>query len=126
MERGGQARKLAVLLRMRNQEELSFDAAALVDVRGFAVRELTVAGAWVWGIGGPPEDSSAAFELWRFPIRSLQPDAVIQPERLGELPTSSEGLALSGSTAFVIVDGDLNGDSCADPARYQVMRVPNY
>ena len=125
MEKDGELRQLGVMLRMKNQEKLSFDAAALVDLGGFTIRELTVAGGWVWGIGGPPEDSSVAFKLWRFPIRTLGPDATIHPESLGELPTSSEGLALSGSTAFVVIDGDRSGSSCVDPAMYQAVRVPN-
>ena len=124
----GELRRFAVMLRMENEEKLSFDSAALVDLGEFAIRELTVAGGWVWGIGGPPEDSTVAFNLWRFPIRSLRPDATIQPELLSELPTSSEGLALSGSTAFVVIDGDWNksNNSCDDPARYHTIRVPNY
>ena len=129
MEKDGEPRRFAVMLRMENQEKLSFDSGALVDLGGFAIRELTVAGGWVWGIGGPPEDSTVAFKLWRFPIRSLRPDATIQPELLSELlPTSSEGLALSGSTAFVVIDGDWNksNNSCDVPARYQAVRVPNY
>ena len=125
-ENGEGTRRFAVMLRMKDQEKLSFDAAALVDLGGFVIRELTLAGGWVWGIGGPPEDSTVAFKLWRFPIRSLAPDATIRPESLGELPTSSEGLSPLGSTAFVVIDGDQSGDSCADPARYQVVRIPNY
>ncbi len=123
---GGERRRLAVMLRMKNLQEFSFDAAALVDLGGFAIRELTVGGGWVWGIAGPPEDSSVAFKLWRFPIRGLQADATIRPELLRELPTSSEGLALSGSTAFVVIDGDQGGNSCVEPARYQAIRVLNY
>ncbi len=128
MEEDAEARRLAVMLRMRNQEKLSFDAAVLLNLDGFAIRELTVEGGWVWGIGGPPEDSTVAFKLWRFPIRSLQPNATIRPELLGELPTSSEGLAFSGSTALVVIDGDWNksNNSCDAPARYQAIRVPNY
>jgi hypothetical protein len=126
MEENGEGPQLAVMLRMKNQQKLSFDTAALVNLGGFAMRELTVAGGWVWGIAGPPEDSSVAFKLWRFPIRSLEANAIIEPESLGELPTSSEGLALSGSTAFVVIDGEQSGNSCGDPARYQVVRVSNY
>ena len=124
----GEPRRFAVMLRMENQEKLSFDSAVLVDLGEFAIRDLTVAGGWVWGIGGPPEDSTVDFKLWRFPIRDLQPDATIQPDLLAELPSSSEGLALSGSTAFVVIDGDWNKDdnSCDDPARYHTIRVPNY
>jgi hypothetical protein len=125
MNPSGASRRLAVMLRMKDQEALHFDAAALVDLGGLAIRELAIGGGWVWGIAGPPEDSSAAFRLWRFPIRSLQPEATVLPELLGELPTSSEGLALAASTAFVIIDGDQGGDTCAEPARYQTIRVPN-
>ena len=127
VEEDGETRRLAVMLRMKNknQEELSFDAAALVDLGGFAIRELTVAGDWVWGIGGPPEDSIVDFKLWRFPIRTLEPNTTIQPQSLGKLPTSSEGLAVSGSTAFVVIDGDRSDNSCDKPATYRVIRVSN-
>ena len=123
VKKDGQTIRVAVMLRMKNLEELSFDAAALVKLDGFSIRDLTVAGDWVWGIGGPPYDSKVAYKLWRFPIRTLGPDTTIQPELIGELPNSAEGLAVSGSTAFVVVDGDQGSDSCVEPAQYRIVRL---
>lgn len=126
VEEDGKARQFAVMLRMKNQEELRFDAAALVDLDGFSIRALTVSDGWVWGIGGPSVDSTAAFTIWRFPISTLKPDAKIQPEMIRKLPTSSEGLAVSGSTAFVVIDGDQGNSSCDAPARYLTIQGLNH
>jgi hypothetical protein len=90
---------------------------------GRGIRELTVDGNWIWLIAGPPQDSEEPFQLLRFPVADLQPEAIIKPEFIMELPTSSEGLAIDGANAYIVIDGD-TGDSnsaCEKPGRYQVI-----
>ena len=68
------------------------------------------------------------FLLWRLPIRELVPGAILRPEFLESgLPSSSEGLALMGSTAYILIDGDRgsNDERCARAATYTTQRVPN-
>ena len=124
---------MAILLRMKDLQEYTFDEAALVDLGGAGIRELAVSNGWVLGIAGPPEDSSVGFRLWMFPVGELQAGATIKPTFVESLtlPTSSEGLAIVGSIAHVIIDGDHGKDKdddedgkCAKPARYLAVPMP--
>jgi hypothetical protein len=83
------------------------------------VRELTLAGDWLWGIAGGPGDAEHNFVLWKVRLGDLQPDAKLHPQILRSLPNSSEGLALVGGRAMVLIDGDRGKDkskgSCNEP-----------
>ena len=115
---GGGVRAMAVVLRMRGLDEYAFDAAAAVDFGGGGVRELTVSGGSVFAISGPVADGGGDHQLWTFPIVELQPGARIAPTFVAGLPESAEGLAVVGSTAHVVVDGDQGDVACLEPARY--------
>ena len=119
----------AVLLRLAADEaHFRFDGAALIDLGGRGVRELAFARGRVWGIAGPPADSSATFRLWQAPAAALLPGARLSAVIVMKLPTSSEGLAIRGKRAFVLVDGDSGGKrttQCKKPARYTVVNLPN-
>jgi hypothetical protein len=98
----------AVLLRRADPaSEPAFDAGALLDLEGWGVRELSAARDWIWVIAGPPgDDGHAVFELWRFPQAALGAGELIEPEFVAPLPNGSEGLAIVGPSAVVLVDGD--------------------
>jgi hypothetical protein len=50
---------------------------------------------------------------------------VIDSELIRTLASSSEGLAISGKTAYVVVDGDTGKDEvCKEPARYEIVSLP--
>jgi hypothetical protein len=113
----------AVLLRMAALNQFEFSAAALLDLNGRGVRELTESGEWIWGIAGPAQDGDAPFSLWRFPKSALKAGAVIKPEIVRQLPTSSEGLAFEADKLWVVIDGGRGKEKCTqDP---QVTSITN-
>jgi hypothetical protein len=116
---------LAILLHMKARKSYVFDRVALLDMGGRGVRDLAISDAWVWVIAGPPADVpegvTVPFELRRFPADALSKTDVIEPERIDpDLPTSSEGLAVLGGQAIVVIDGDAGDDDatqCVKPSR---------
>jgi len=106
----------------------TFDSTALVNLDGWGIRDVTVHWGWVWLIAGPVEDNATvAFKLWRLPLDALVPDRVIEPEFMAPLRNGAEGLAIDGSSAIVLMDGDEAGNgaaSCRKNATYTVLRVP--
>ena len=114
----GGGNDMAILLRMKDLDDYTFDAAALVDLGGTGIRELAVHNGWVFGIAGPAEDSRVDFRLWKVPVGELLPAATLTPTFIESLPTSAEGLAIVDSTAHVIIDGDRDDDRCVEPARH--------
>jgi hypothetical protein len=90
------------------------------------------ADGWVWLIAGPPQDLRAddaePFQLRRFRAADLHRDAIIRPELVRDnLPTSSEGLALMGERAIIVIDGDEGDDcgaGCGLASRYLVLDLP--
>ena len=125
-------RDLALLLHLHDLDTYSFDGVALLDLSGRGVRDLTIADGWVWLIAGPPQDLSDGavepFQLRRFRAADLAPNAIIEPELVrDDLPTASEGLALLGDRAIIVIDGDQGedcGGSCAIASRYLVLPLP--
>lgn len=115
---GGDPREMAVLLRMRGLDEYVFDAAAVVDFGGGGVRDLTASGDSVFAIAGPVADGGGNHELWTFPIEELQAGARIAPTFVATLPASAEGVAVIGTTAHIVIDGDQGDGACVEPARY--------
>ena len=116
----------AMLLRMAGPDRLRFDGAAFLDLGGRGVRDLALGGGWLWGVAGPLEDSPEPFQLWRVALRDLRPGVSLKPEQVGELPTSSEGLALFGPVALLVVDGD-RGEAenvCLAPAGQRALALP--
>ncbi len=65
----------------------------------------------------------------RFPMDDLNSDQIIRPEIFGCLPTSSEGLAVLGNRAYVVIDGDAGQvDStgvCGTPSGFMVLSLPS-
>ena len=117
---------LAILLRLKNLSEYSFDNITLLDLGGRGVRELIHDGDWIWVVAGPPLDQVEPFQLWRFRASALVPEAIINPELIATLPPSSEGLAINGKTAYVLIDGDI-GDSeshCQASSRFMLIDLP--
>jgi hypothetical protein len=112
----------AALLRLERPNALGFDQAMLLDLGGRGVRELTLAGDWLWGIAGGPGDAEKNFVLWKVKLGDLQPDAQLHPQILRSLPNSSEGLAFVGGKALVLIDGDRGNDkskaSCQKAGAY--------
>lgn len=113
----------AVLMRMVDLDRFEFDAAALLDLGGRGVRELAESGEWIWGIAGPAQDSDAEFALWRFPKSELKPGAVIVPETVRALPTSSEGLAVHGGTLYIVIDGGRGDGECSRSPQFLTVRA---
>jgi hypothetical protein len=113
----------AVVLRMAALDNFEFNAAALIDLDGRGVRELTESGQWIWGIAGPAQDSDAPFSLWRFPKSNLKAGAIIKPEIIRQLPASSEGLAVEADKLWVVIDGGRGKEKCTQNP--QVMSIPN-
>ena len=115
----------AALLRLERPDVLGFDQAMLLDLGGRGVRELTLAGDWLWGIAGGPGDAENNFVLWKVKLGDLQPDAQLHPQILRPLPNSSEGLAFVGGQAMVLIDGDRGKDkskaSCNEPGAYLML-----
>jgi hypothetical protein len=117
VEFGGGAPK-AVLLRLAALDTFGFNSAALVDLNGRGIRELTESGEWIWGIAGPAEDGGASFSLWRFPKSKLESGAVIKPEIVRSLPASSEGLAFEAGRLWVVVDGGRGKGECTQSPQF--------
>ena len=121
---------LAILLHMKDLTAYTFDRVAFVDLGGRGVRDLSSDATSIWVIAGPPEDRTEPFELRRFPKSALDKAQMIDSEFIRALPPSSEGLAISGKTAFVVIDGDAGNDDqnalkvCKDPARYEILSLP--
>lgn len=118
----------AVLLRLSDAgDEPRFDGTARVRLGGFGIRDLTVHWGWIWLVAGPPEDdTSVPFELWRFPVEALEDEAVIAPEPVSPLPNGAEGVAIDGTTAIVVMDGDEANDgavACRADATYTTLPV---
>jgi hypothetical protein len=104
----------AVLARLKNLEKIQFNQVVLLDLGGRGIRDLTYHDNQLWGIAGGPGDDKDNFFLWKTPLSGLKPDAMVTPKRLAEkIPPSSEGLAISGDKAYLLVDGDRGeGPSC--------------
>lgn len=120
-------RQLAVLLRLKNLDAFTADRIALLDLDGRGVRDLAYADGEVWVIAGPSADSEEPFQLRHFPAAALDGSAVIGTVRARDLPTSSEGLAIQGQKAFVVIDGSepLSGDTAHQkPAGLVVFDLP--
>jgi hypothetical protein len=115
----------AALLRLERPDALRFDQAILLDLDGRGVRELTLAGDWLWGIAGGPGDAEKNFVLWKVKAGDLLPDAPLHPQLLRSLPNSSEGLAIGEGNAIVLIDGDRGKDkskaSCQTPGAYLML-----
>jgi hypothetical protein len=110
----------AILLKLENLNEYRFEQAVLLDLQGRGIRELTKNGNLIWGIAGGPEDEKNNFVLWKLPIKNLKPNAKVRPEIVQSLPASSEGLAIIGDKAYILIDGD-RGDSessCQVPGQF--------
>lgn len=120
----------AVLLRQEaGLTSFAFDDARLIDLDGWGIRDLTYARGWIWGIAGPvPDDSVSSFVLWRFRADQMRGGETLRVEKLAQLPNSSEGLAIWGNTAIVLMDGDepeIEGSQvCRENARYTTLWVP--
>ena len=118
-------KNLAILLHMKDLTAYTFDRVAFVDLGGRGVRDLSSDATSIWVIAGPPEDRPEPFELRRFPKSALDEAKVIDSEFIRALPPSSEGLAISGKTAYVVIDGDTGKDEvCKEPARYEIVSLP--
>lgn len=119
----------AVLLRRADPGAASaFDATALVALDGWGIRDLTIHWGWIWLIAGPTgDDASALFKLWRIPLEALASSRVIEPEFVSPLPNGAEGLAVDGSSAIVLMDGDeaaAGSTTCRTNATYSIVPVP--
>jgi hypothetical protein len=117
----------AVLLRqVKDRRSFAFDAVALIDLKENGVRELTFAAGKVWGIAGPRAHSGRPHFLWSFDASALKDGALIAPAVAGDLPTSAEGLAISGQNAIVLMDGaqgDNGPTTCRIDSDYIVRRI---
>lgn len=97
----------AVLLRHADpSKSLKFDKVAFINLAGQGVRELTISGDTIWGIGGSPADGDEEHSLWQFPARKLEHGAVVTPDIEGAIPNNSEGLAIWNQKAIILTDGD--------------------
>ena len=128
----------AVLVRHKaGLKAFEFDAARLVDLNGWGIRDLTYANGWVWGLSGPVQDDEVtSFRLWRFRVDALGHKGVIEVTQLREVPNGAEGLAVWGNVAVVLIDGSelknppahIDGiaitDICKQDASYVVVSVP--
>ncbi len=129
-------KNLAILLHLKDTSAYTFDRVAFVDLEGRGIRDLSVDGDFIWIIAGPAEDinkdthtdnESTTFQLRRMAKSALQQSKVIDAELIHkDLPDSSEGLAVSGKTAYIVIDRDKGDDDkkCKDPARYKVLSLP--
>jgi hypothetical protein len=116
---------LAILLHMKDLTAYTFDRVAFLDLGGRGVRDLSSDATSIWVIAGPPEDRTEPFELRRIRKSALDEAQVIDSERIRALPPSSEGLAISGKTAYVVIDGDTGKDElCKEPARHAIVSLP--
>ncbi len=123
-------KNLAILLHMKDLTAYTFDRVAFVDLGGRGVRDLSSDATSIWVIAGPPEDpkdplDKKPFELRRFPKSALDKTEVINSEFIQPLPSSSEGLAISGKTAYVVIDGEMGKDGiCKKSAGYEIVSLP--
>ena len=120
-------KNLAILLHMKDLMAYTFDRVAFVDLGGRGVRDLSSDATSIWVIAGPPEDRKEPekFELRRFPKSALDKTEVIDSEFIQPLPSSSEGLAISGKTAYVVIDGETGKDGvCKKSAGYEIVSLP--
>lgn len=120
------SKNLAILMRMTNSNKYQFDGVALMDLDGRGIREMTLKGDEVWGIAGGPQDGADRFVLWKIKANLLKPEATLKPEIVSELPDSSEGLAIVGKTAYVLLDGDAKGsrENCKVRAKFVQLKLP--
>ncbi|MEM7024556.1 MAG: DUF3616 domain-containing protein [Pseudomonadota bacterium] len=118
----------AVLLRQkRKRKEFEFNAAALLDLDGFGVRDMTFADGFVWGIGGPSVDADDAHVLWRVEAGSLQDGAELTPELLGSLPRYAEAIVIHDGWLIALMDGaepEDGSEICKEDSTYIAMPVP--
>jgi len=120
-------KNLAILLHMKDITDYTFDRVAFVDLGGRGVRDLSSDATSIWVIAGPPEDRKEPekFELRRFPKSALDKTEVINSEFIQPLPSSSEGLAISQKTAYVVIDGEMGKDGvCKKSAGYEIVSLP--
>lgn len=129
-------KNLAILLHLKDTSAYTFDRVAFVDLEGRGIRDLSVDGDFIWIIAGPAEDinkgtyndnESSTFQLRRMTKSALEQAKVIDAELIQkDLPDSSEGLAVSGKTAYIVIDQDKGdeGKKCKAPARYKVLSLP--
>lgn len=119
-------KNLAILLHMKDLTAYTFDRVAFLDLGGRGVRDLSSDATNIYVIAGPSEDRAEPFELRHFPKSALDKTDVINTELIQTLPSSSEGLAISGKTAFIVIDGDKgkNGQKCNEPAGYKIVSLP--
>ncbi len=98
-------------------DALRFDAVSFLDLGGDGVRELTVSGANVFILAGPPLDSTAEFGLWRAPVDSFADNP--SPAIVRTVPTSSEGLLVRDEDFLTLIDGAEgdNADQCDLPGQ---------
>ncbi|MGK7931635.1 MAG: DUF3616 domain-containing protein [Microcystaceae cyanobacterium] len=117
----------AILLQLATLESYQFDGAALIDLEGLGIRELTFHNNQIWGIAGGPEDGMDNFVLWRIAANEVKPNAILTPTIVRNLPMSSEGLAIVDKTIYVLIDGD-EGDienQCEVNGEYVQFSLPN-
>ena len=119
-------KNLAILLHLKDTNAYTFDRVAFVDLDERGIRDLSTDGDFIWIIAGPTEDRSEPFQLRRIAKSALEQSQVIEAELIDKnLPDSSEGLAIQGKKAFILIDGD-KGDTnkCKDPAQYKIVTLP--
>ena len=122
----------AVLLRLAALDTLRCDAVVTLDLHGDGIRDLTVAGGWLWILAGPSADFQQAGTLWRLPLAALRDGATVAPALVVPgLPPFSEAIAIDpdSGAAFLLVDGDEEtgpGDAngCPIAARYLPLDLP--
>ena len=112
--------------RSRTGGAFVFDAVVLLDLHGLGIRELSFSAGKLWGIAGPTIHSVQPHMLWSVEANELQDGARLTPALLGTLPTSAEGLAILGSNAVVLMDGDRGDEgatSCKKDSDYIVRPI---
>jgi hypothetical protein len=110
---------------MKDLTAYTFDRVAFLDLGGRGVLDLSSDATSIWVIAGSSEDRTEPFELRHIPKSALDEAQVIDSELIRALPSSSEGLAISGKTAYVVIDGDAGKDGvCKEPARYEIVSLP--
>jgi Protein of unknown function (DUF3616) len=89
------------------------DEMRTVDLGGRGVRELVPWGAGLLVLAGPAGGQSASHRVYWL----ASPDAA--PVDLAiDLPPSTEGIAVDGTSLLYVIDGDGKGEPCATPARW--------
>lgn len=120
-------KNLAILLRLRDLTEYTFDQVAFIDLDGRGIRDMAADGDSIWIIAGPAADGSEPFQLRRISKSALDHTKTIDSQLINKaLPNSSEGLAVAGKTAYVVIDGDDKGvgKQCKENAKYQILTLP--